>query len=282
MEYTSPLSASILECLRQLFPESSSSTLRAWLKEGRFSIDGYVIKRSDHPIQQGTKILFGPRKIFVGAKFPIIYSDSDILIIDKPAGLLSVSTNFEKKETVFSYLKEKFHPKTVYVVHRLDQDTSGVMVFALSEKAFKILKKKFATHDIVRRYTAIVEGELAGKGTWDSYLYEDENYVVRLAHDRDQGEHAITHYSSKKSRKNMTWVELTLETGKKNQIRVQSLHAGHPIVGDKKYGAADERVRRLCLHAHLLEFEHPVTGKYLSFESAVPREFYRLIDPRKK
>lgn len=280
MEFLSPASVSVLEALCLLFPETSKSNLRNWIKAGRISVDGAVVKRGDCSLMKGAKISVGRRQTIVAAKFPILYSDEHIVIIDKPAGLLSVSTAFETKETVFAYLKLKYPHKQVYVVHRLDQDTSGTMVFALSERSFKHLKKKFAAHDILRCYTAIVEGELLGKGTWDSYLYEDANYVVRLARDSSQGEHAITHYTSKKSKRNYTWLELSLETGKKNQIRVQSLHAGHPIVGDKKYGASESPIKRLCLHAHLLQFEHPISGKRVTFTSPIPPDFYRIIDPR--
>ena len=152
------------------------------------------------------------------------------------------------------------------------------MLFALSEKAYEILKKTFEEHDIVREYTAIVEGHLPdAQGVWESYLYEDENYVVRETSDLTRGRLAITHYEVLQTNKFYSLVKFTLETGRKNQIRVQCKAAGHSIVGDLKYGAVRNPIRRLCLHARWLAFKHPITGKEMQFESPLPKEFKKLI-----
>lgn len=280
MNYHSPGTMPLLEALFLLFPNSSKNNVRSWLKEGRISVSGTVVKKNNIFVQEGDAITLGGKQTFVESLFPILYSDSDLVFINKPTGLLSVSTAFETKETVFSHLKRKYHPKQVYVVHRLDQDTSGVMVFALSEKAFVKLKEKFSKHDIIRRYTAIVEGKLEKKGSWQSYLKEDSNYFVRSTRDASNGELAITHFDSKASSKTYSWLELTLETGKKNQIRVHCQDAGFPVVGDKKYGATSSPIKRLCLHAHHLELEHPITGKPLRVRAPIPTEFHRLIKPK--
>lgn len=270
----SPEDCSVLDLLAKFFPDSSKATLRSWIGEGRVYIDEVQVKSAKHPVLKGQKVAMGEKTRLVDNHIPVLYEDRSIIVIDKPIGLLSVSTAFEKEETAHGYLKRKYYPRPVYVVHRLDQETSGVMVFALSEQSLEQLKKKFAAHDIQRRYTALVEGKIASRsGSWKSYLHENANYVVKVVEDPDEGELAVTHYEVKDSDRTYTLLELTLETGKKNQIRVQCQHAGHPIVGDKKYGSKCNPLKRLGLHAHYLAFAHPITGKPMSFASPPPASF---------
>lgn len=268
----------LLDALAKLSPESSKTTLRSWLKDGRVTVDGDVVKLGNTLVHKEQVIALGAKPKIIGGSIRILYEDKHLVVIDKPEGLLSVAAAFEKGETAHAFLKQRYHPQRVHVVHRLDQDTSGVMVFALSETARDALKDIFERHAIQRVYTAIVEGMLTpDKGTWECYLYEDANYVVHATDDPGRGELAITHYLVKKQSKRNSWLELRLETGKKNQIRVHCQQAGHPIAGDKKYGAQTSPIKRMCLHANLLAFEHPVTGKEMSFESAVPETFHRIL-----
>jgi 23S rRNA pseudouridine1911/1915/1917 synthase len=278
MKYIVPQDLTLLEALTALSPQSSKTTLRSWLKEGRITVDGQVMKLGHLPVLQGQTIRIGPRRKMIEGGVEILYEDTDLVVIDKPSGLLSVATFFEKGETAHAILKNYFRPRKIFVVHRIDQDTSGVMLFALNEKSYENLKKTFEAHDIERSYTAIVEGRMeAAKGTWQSLLYEDDNYVVKKTEDADRGQEAITHYRTELATKAYSWLTLTLETGRKNQIRVHCQEAGHSIVGDKKYGAKSNPLKRLALHAHLLAFKHPVTGQPLRFESPPPREFLRLV-----
>lgn len=279
MIYLAKEAASLLETLATFFPESSKSTLRSWLKEGRISVDDEVIKAGNVPISPGQRIQLGEKQQFIKGKLKVLYEDQHIVVVDKPEGLLSVSTAFEKGETVHGYLKEKFRPKRVHVVHRLDQETSGVMMFALSEKARDQLKNTFEKHDIERTYQAIVEGGVQPKkGTWQSYLWEDANYYVHSTEDSENGQLAITHYCVLGTSKRYDWLELKLETGRKNQIRVHCQKIGHPIAGDKKYGAATSPAKRLCLHACTLAFDHPITGKKMFFSSPLPETMQRMIE----
>lgn len=282
MKYVAPTDLPLLEALTHLSPQSSKTTLRSWIKEGRVQIDHTYASIASLTVHQGQTVTVSQRKKFVPGGIRILYDDADLAIIEKPIGLLSVATAFEKGETAYALLKEYYRPKKVYVVHRLDQDTSGVMLFALNAHTQQKLKEIFEVHDIKRCYTAIVEGRMTQKsGTWKSYLYEDEQYLVRTTTDPEQGRQAITHYQNLASSKYYTWLNLELETGRKNQIRVHCQEAGHPVAGDKKYGGHANPLKRLCLHAHLLAFTHPVTRQKLCFESPVPEEFYRLVDPRK-
>lgn len=268
----------LLEALAQLSPDSSKTTLRSWLKTGRVLVDEHPQKLAGFLVHKGQEVSVGKKATKTEEGVAILYQDDHFIVVDKPVGLLSVSTNFEKGNTLHSILKKKFRPKPVFVVHRLDQDTSGVMLFALSEKALVKLKEIFEKHEIERSYAAIVEGVIASpSGKWESYLYEDPNYVVRETHDKEKGKVAITHYEVIDSSKNYTYLNLKLETGRKNQIRVHCQKAGHPVVGDKKYGSRKNPIKRLCLHAKLLAFEHPVTKKQMRFESPVPSLFFKLV-----
>jgi len=250
-------------------PDSSKTTLRSWLKNERIALDNQTVKIASTPAKQGQTLTLGLRP--QPSKMKILYQDCHLVMIDKPAGLLSVSTHYESQKTAHGFLKEAHKPNSVYPVHRLDRETSGVMIFALTPEAREKLKKLFEKHAITRQYEAIVEGHLdSKKGVWKSYLYEDNNYVVRSVDEPELGKKAITHYEVMSTGKRTSRVTFTLETGRKNQIRVHCQEAGHPILGDKKYGPSSIPCKRLSLHATLLELKHPVTGKWLSFRSASP------------
>lgn len=268
----------LLELLTAIAPDSSKTTLRSWIKEGRVTVDGKIVKKGDLPIAKGQKIALESKPRYTKTRLRILYDDDDLVVIDKPEGLLSVSTAFDKTNTAYTLLKAHYHPRKVRIVHRLDQETSGVMLFALSEKGCHGLKKLFEKHDIKRTYCAVVEGKvIPSKGTWRSYLYEDSRYVVHSTEDPEKGVLAVTHYKADRISSRFSQLTLTLETGRKNQIRVHCQQAGHPIAGDKKYGAATHPLKRLCLHAASLEFIHPVTGKAMRFSSPVPESFHRLF-----
>ena len=278
MKYIAPSDLPLLEALSQLFPQSSKNTLRSWIKEGRVQVDDVSVKNASLTLLKDQCLTVGQKKKIIRPGLPILYEDQDLVVILKPVGLLSVATAFEKGETVHALLKAHYRPRKVFVVHRLDQDTSGVMVFALNQEANDQMKALFEVHAIERSYTAIVEGQLLSPaGTWQSYQYEDSQYMIHETDDENQGRLAITHYQTVAATKRYSWLQLRLETGRKNQIRVHCQSAGHPVVGDKKYGAQTSPLKRLCLHAHLLAFKHPFTKKYLRFEAPVPEEFYRLI-----
>lgn len=278
MKFISPEDLPLLEALARLSPGSSKTTLRSWLQEARVTLDDELVKLSHTLVLQGQVVKVGEKPRFFEEGIKILFEDKHLVVIDKPSGMLSVSTAFEKGKTAHALLKKKYRPNKVFVVHRLDQDTSGVMLFALNETCYEKLKKIFEAHALERLYCGIVEGTMSlGSGTWESYLLEDGNYVVRETLDPHKGQLAITHYEVTAASKKNAWINLKLETGRKNQIRVHCQSAGHPIVGDKKYGAATNPIKRLCLHARVLAFEHPMTQKELRFESTIPQEFSRIL-----
>jgi tRNA pseudouridine32 synthase/23S rRNA pseudouridine746 synthase/23S rRNA pseudouridine1911/1915/1917 synthase len=278
MKFTATQTSSLLDLLAKNFPDSSINTLKGWLKQGRILVDGIVETHPKKIVVAGESVQVGERKKFATEGVKILYEDQHLVVIEKPEGLLSVSTAFEKKRTAHGVMKFHYRPKLVHVVHRLDQETSGVMVFALSEEAKEGLKKLFKSHDITRKYYAIVEGKPeASSGTWETYLYEDKAYNVHITEDPTRGQLATTHYAIKAIHHRYALLELQLETGKKNQIRVHCKHFGHPIVGDKKYGGKTNPLKRLGLHAHHLGFVHPITNKKLEFNSPLPPVFQKLV-----
>lgn len=278
MKWTVTKPMSLLEALAQLAPESSKTNLRSWLKEGRTLVDNEVVKLGTTTVFPGQVVSLGAKSRFVDGDVNILYEDKWMVVVDKPEGLLTVATAFETEETVHAILKKNYKPGQIYVVHRIDQDTSGVLVFARTEEARDLFKLMFEKHELERAYTAIIEGSLdQSSGTWQSYLWEDEAYHVHETDDPHLGRLAITHYKQFGRGRRYAWLQLRLETGRKNQIRVHCQKAGHPIVGDKKYGAKTNALKRMGLHAHLLAFKHPITGKSMRFESPLPESFQRVM-----
>jgi len=213
----------------------------------------------------------------------ILYEDSDIIVIDKSSGLLTVKATYEKEKTAHHILtnyirKGSFKStKQLFVVHRLDRDTSGVLVFAKTSEAKENLKLQWK--GVKKKYVAVVHGILTEKsGTITSYLAENEDYEVFSVKDSRKGELAKTRYKVLKEAKRFCLLEIELLTGKKNQIRIHFSEKGHPLVGDDKYGKKGEPKSRLALHSHYITFRHPHSGKELTFEAEVPVFFKSYFD----
>ncbi|MBN1142055.1 MAG: RluA family pseudouridine synthase [Deltaproteobacteria bacterium] len=211
----------------------------------------------------------------------ILYEDRELMVVDKPAGLLTVATVHEKSRTVHSILTEYFRAgcgksrKRLFIVHRLDRDTSGLLLFAKSEEAMYRLKANWPQTE--KKYLAVVHGVCEPSGTITSRLAEDEDYFVFSTSEDGQGRLARTDYCLLKVKRNLSLLEVVLLTGRKNQIRVHLAEIGHPIVGDTKYGKKDDLEPRMALHARFLSFPHPFSGRRLSFEAPAPEFFSRLM-----
>lgn len=269
----------LLDVLQEMAPDSSKNTLRSWLQSGRVTVDSRPIDRANATVLAGQEIQVGPKVSFLRGSIRILHEDDSIVVLEKPEGLLSVATDFENRQTVHAILKRQFHNRRVYPVHRLDRETSGVMLFAYNEKARDQIKSQFEQHQIDKTYFAIVEKEMVlGKGTWESYLEEDDFYYVKSTNDSQNGKLAITHYDVLKAYKNRSLLRLKPKTGRKNQLRVHCSEAGYPIVGDKKYGAHTNPIKRVCLHAYKICFTHPLTGKEMSFTAQLPEIFSKILD----
>ncbi len=222
------------------------------------------------------------QKKFLPKALAVLYEDKDILVVDKPEGLLTVATEREKTRTAQSILTDYIRTgcgrsrKRIYVVHRLDRDTSGVLIFAKSEEAMLRLKDQWKQTE--KKYLAVVHGRCEKpSGMITSYLAEDAAYNVYPTTDRKKGKLSQTAYTVLRMTKKYSLLEVVLLTGRKNQIRVHLASIGHPIVGDTKYGKEDDKQQRMALHARSISFRQPFSGKQLAFQSEVPPFFTKLV-----
>lgn len=245
--------------------------------------------RHDTPVAPGVTVEINRTRPFVTFNHPrmkLIYEDDDILVVNKGYGLLSMGTPSAKRDlTAYSILREyvkSVNPMNkVFIVHRLDRDTSGLMMFAKTMQAKEAMQHNWNNMVLERKYVAVVEGVMEeDSGVIRSYLDETSGFEVYSTHQPGQGQLAITRYKVTGRGNGYTMVEFSLDTGRKNQIRVHASDLGHPIVGDRKYGAAASPINRLALHARTLRFAHPVTRKDTFFELPVPTRFAALLKGR--
>ena len=213
-------------------------------------------------------------------KLDIIYEDKELLVVNKPAKLLTISTNNEKEKTLFhkviTYVKKK--NQKVFIVHRLDKDTSGIVVFAKSESLKKKLQDNWDNLAKIREYVAVVEGHpIKNEGIVSSYLKETKTLYVYSSSKRGDGKKAITHYRKIAGNDKYTMLVINIDTGRKNQIRVHMKDLDCPIVGDKKYEAKSNPINRMALHANKLVLINPKTNKEMTFETDIPNNFINLI-----
>ncbi len=273
----------LLEALAQLYPDSSRTTLRQLLQNGRVRVNGDT--------EKDAKRLLDPDEILeVFAKsdqrvlppgIAILHEDRDIIVILKSQGLLTVATEREREATAQAYLNAYLGSAgedRVQVVHRLDRETSGVLVFAKNFFARERLKEQFMIHSVERIYIAVIEGAIEPpEGTIESDLFEQRDLKMVSVDFHSDAKHAVTHYRTIGMKGAYSMLEVTLETGRKNQIRAHLSEAGHPVAGDKMYGATTNPLGRLGLHAKLLGFDHPTTGKHLVFIAALPKAFREVL-----
>ena len=222
------------------------------------------------------------KKSFHCKELDIVFEDPYLFIIDKHPGLLSMSNNSRQQtvQTVLNrYLEKGGGRNTSHLVHRLDRDTSGLMVYAKDVQTQQSLINGWQQLVSDRRYLALVKGEFEQpRGRVQSWLTEDKKFITHSSPVDNGGKYAVTHYNVLASSNGYSLVECELETGRKNQIRVHMAQLGHPVVGDRKYGSDEDPMRRLGLHAYMLCFTHPVTGKHLRFETPVPFCFEKLLN----
>jgi 23S rRNA pseudouridine1911/1915/1917 synthase len=269
--------AELMQFLIEKLTGKSRDNIKSLLRNKMILVNGKTQTHFKFPLEKGDVLLIGKKeiqeKIIPGLK--IIFEDDEIIVVNKPAGLLTISTSKEKNKTLFHALSlhvKKNNPDSkVFIVHRLDRETSGLLLFAKNERTKMKLQKNWNETVLERKYVALVEGKVKEqKNTILSYLKESKALKVHSSQNPSYGDKAITHYTVLEYLKNTSRVELELETGRKNQIRVHMQEIGHPIVGDKKYGAKTPMLGRIALHAKSLSFTHPKTGKIERFESKVP------------
>lgn len=268
-------------------PEVKRTTLRQWLKYGSVEVNGRPITRSKHLLRIGDSVAIRAKdEVRALALLPpgmkIWFEDATLIVVEKPENLLSMASATERKKTVYAFLTSYLRRgdprsrKRVWIVHRLDRESSGLMVFAKTQAAKRALQARWSKAE--KRYLAVVEGAPpADHGLLRSHLDESGPFKVYSAPPSGRTRLAVTRYRVMKRTATRALLELTPETGRRNQIRVHLADAGCPILGDEKYGASTNPARRMGLHASFLEFEHPLSGERLKFESSLPEELARLV-----
>jgi 23S rRNA pseudouridine1911/1915/1917 synthase len=273
----------LLDALAALFPDSSKTTLRQMLQAGRVRVNSEVEKNARRDLERGDTIDVGQKSVQIALPpgLAILHEDEQLIVVLKSHGLLTVATERERDTTAQAYLNDYLKQKggeRIHVVHRLDRETSGVLVFAKDFETREALKTQFAAHDVDRVYIAVVEGVMdPPRGTIESYLRERRDLRMESVKAHPDAKLAITHYLTIHEKAGFSMLEITLETGRKNQIRTHLSEAGHPVAGDRMYGSTTNPLGRLGLHAKLLGFDHPGTGKHVVFTAPVPSAFTKMF-----
>jgi len=276
-------SAPLLDFLLAHIAHQSRNSVKHLLSRGQVLVDGRPQTRFDFPLSPGQRVTVLPQAKGACLPFPVLYEDDGLIAVDKPARLLAVSTDTEKRRTAYrmvsDYLKARDPAAKVFVVHRLDRETSGVLLFAKDPVLRDKLQADWSALVKKRAYRAVAEGgHLPDSGVCRSELRENSAHRVYSA--KGGGKEAVTRYTVLARRGNYALLDVELDTGRKNQIRAHLSELGSPVAGDKKYGASSDPLGRLALHARELTLTHPVTGKVLSFTSPAPPAFDRMFPRR--
>ncbi len=265
--------------------KESRTKVKATLQGRGIKVDGKTVTQFDFMLQPGMKVAVSQsknnQKGFKSRYVKIVYEDRWLIVVEKNIGILSMAAGHSSLN-VKSVLDDYFHKSRqkchAHVVHRLDRDTSGLMVYAKDIDTEQMFEHDW--HQIVydRRYVAVVSGEMEqDNGTVANWLKDNKAYITYSSPEDNGGKYAVTHYQVINRTAEHTLVEFKLETGRKNQIRVHTADLGHPVCGDVKYGNGDDPIHRLCLHAYMLCFTHPVTHERMEFQTPIPTDFRRLF-----
>lgn len=268
----------LLDYIFDIKKDLSKKKIKQYIKYNMVSVNNKIITNSSYKLNKNDVVIINySKKVVNKFNLEILYEDKDIIAINKPSGLLSISNSHEKEVTAFKMVREyvkSLNPKTyLFVIHRLDQDTSGVLLFAKNEKTKYLFQNNWNKIVKKRIYMAVVEGNMKNEGVFRSYLKESKSKMVYSTKNND-GKLAITEYKVIKKGRNKSLLEVNILTGRRNQIRVHLSENNNPIIGDRKYGS---KVReRLMLHATILELIDPRYNKILKIEASVPKEFYEV------
>jgi len=275
----------LLIFLINALPTKSRQNIKSLLTHKQIEVNGNLVSQYNYMLHSGDKVKIKEERASAAKPlngFSIIFEDEFLIVIDKHAGILSMASEKEKKHTAYNFLsqhvKRKGPDNKIFIVHRLDRETSGLMIFAKNTNVQKHLQDNWKEVITERTYVAVTEGTFEKKsGVIESYLHENKNFKVYSDQNPEDGKHAITNYKVIKSNKDYTMLEVRLDTGRKNQIRVHMQELGHSIISDKKYGSRVNPIDRMGLHSQVLGFIHPVTQKKLRFITPIPRKFERLF-----
>ncbi|MCQ6559048.1 RluA family pseudouridine synthase [Paenibacillus mendelii] len=281
-QFTVQEPAELLSFLLLNLSHMGRNSVKALLARGQVSVNGHAaVTTYNYPLQPGQTVTIRMDKTDAAPPMiglTILHEDEDIIVISKDAGLLSIASSQEPELTAYRQLTDHVRRENaknrIFVVHRLDRDTSGVMMFAKSEQVQQTLQNGWKELVNERLYVALVEGSIKKpEGTISSWLKESKTLKMYSSPYPNDGLHAVTHYKVIQTNRSFSLLEVQLETGRKNQIRVHMQDIGHPIAGDKKYGSTSKPIGRLGLHARVLSFTHPTTGDAMRFETDIPKSF---------
>lgn len=266
----------LLDAIKMIHSSSSNRTLRHMLTQKRVTVDGNVEVKAKSKIPAGSTIEIHPKPVVRSKIVEIIFEDQDLIVVNKPAGLLTVATNKMETNTLHSkvqqYLAEQKYDEWGFIVHRLDKETSGIVLFAKNQESKINLQNQFAERQVQRKYIAIVEGQIDEPGEAEDWLIEDKNLRVWIVEKGTKGaKKALTQWNPVKTNHHTTELELEIKTGRRHQIRVQLSERGHPVVGDQTHGSTLQS-DRLLLHATSLTFKHP-DGDEMKLVSPPPHSF---------
>ncbi|MBQ9092635.1 MAG: RluA family pseudouridine synthase [Prevotella sp.] len=279
VEYEAPLLDYLLKNVKM-----SRNKIKDTLQGRGIKVGGKTVTQFDYPLKRGMKLAISKSKrndTFKSKWVKIVYEDRYLIVIEKMPGILSMAgahTTLNVKTVLDEYFQKTRQKCRAHTVHRLDRDTSGLMVYAKDMETEQILEHNW--HDIVfdRRYVAVVSGEMEeDRGTVANWLKDNKAYITYSSPVDNGGKYAVTHYQTLARTTEHSLVEYKLETGRKNQIRVHTADLGHPVCGDVKYGNGDNPLHRLCLHAYMLCFYHPVTREPMEFSTPIPTTFRKLF-----
>ena len=282
--YTVEEDAQLLDWLIANLKGLSRNKVKDTLHGRGIKVNGKIVTQFDYPLTRGMKISVSKSKkndTFKSRYVNLVYEDPYLVVIEKKPGILSMAAGHKSlnvKTVLDDYFRQTKQRCTAHVVHRLDSDTSGLMVYAKDMQTEQTLEHEW--HNIVydRRYVAVVSGEMEeDEGTIANWLKDNKAYVTYSSPVDNGGKYAVTHFHVLDRTTEHSLVEYKLETGRKNQIRVHSADMNHPVCGDVKYGNGDDPIHRLCLHAYMLHFFHPVTRARMEFETPIPSQFRMLF-----
>lgn len=277
--------APLLDFLIGAMPQRKRTAVKNLLGHNQIAVNGIPTTQFDMPLKDGDEVkanLTREFRVFYNRRLKLVYEDDDIIVVNKGYGLLSMGTDKIKEGTAYSILREYLkwqNPRNMlFIVHRLDRDTSGLMVFAKTQEAKDKLQHNWNNMVISRKYLAVVEGKPEPEeGEVRSYLAENSRFEVYSTDKPEEGQLAVTRYRTLRSRNGYSLMEVSLDTGRKNQIRVHMKDLGHPIAGDRRYGAKSSPIHRMALHAQTLRFIHPITRKDMNFSTPIPASFARMV-----
>jgi pseudouridine synthase, rluA family len=285
LPFTVKEETTLMPFLISSMPERKRTSIKELLRHNQVAVNGTPVSQFNSVLNPGDEVkvnLTREWRVFYNRRLKLVYEDDDIIVVNKGYGLLSMGNDKVKDGTAYSILREYVkweNPRNkIFIIHRLDRDTSGLMMFAKTIEAKETMQHNWNNMVLNRKYLAVVEGKVEpADGVVRSYLAENSEHEVYSTPDSSKGQLAVTRYRTLSSKNGYSLMEVELDTGRKNQIRVHMKELGHPIAGDRRYGASSSPIHRLALHAQTLRFVHPVTRKEMSFTTPVPSGFAKMV-----